>query len=382
MKRDCFICTTPYQIIAACTIAYSTYNENLLPDMIVVPQFQNADLCAERIEHSQIFHQVILSDFETINRYKSRTNRIGIGIGIIEQYLSIEKSVPQYLGDRDYSRIYISSQAIVGRLISLYFLKRGAEIIFFDDGEGSYDDNKLYEAQGIDRAIRNVLFGKESIRLGNSRQVYCTDLYKMTFGHNDYVTAIPNWGENKEILGKLNTIFNYSEEARINQDYILLDTIPSESFDEKGASKYNELFAICEEELGKKLMIKKHPRDNRKGNDSCAVYRYPTIPFELICANSDINEKVLISAGSSALLMPKILFNSEPTVILLHHITGNRLGDTEKRERMILYIRELYKDKERFMIPESTGEFRGLLAAIEKERKDNNDVLLQEMCNA
>ncbi len=79
---------------------------------------------------------------------------------------------------------------------------------------------------------------------------------------------------------------------------------------------------------------------------------------EIICANFAINKKVLISEGSTAVLMPEILFDSEPVVIMLHRITGNRLGDDIKRQKTISYVRELYKAKSKFIVPETIDEFR------------------------
>ncbi len=367
MDRNCFVCTTPYQILAAVTLAC---NDDTESDLVIVPQFGNAGMYAERIDKTKVFRRVVISDFESVNRYKNRQSSIAVGVGIVQQYLRVKKTVPQYLGDVEYSKVLISSQAIVGRLISLYYLKRGAEIVYFDDGEGSYDDVWKYEAKGIDRKIRSVLFGKKSIGLGTERILYCPELYEKTFGNKDHVSKIPNWAEDKDTLSTLNDICGYSDSAQITHDVILLDTIPSETFDEAGQAKYCELFDLMVQSFGKTMIVKKHPRDKRDFGDVCEVYQYPSIPFELLCANSDIAKKVLISPGSSAVLMPKILFDAEPVVILLHHITGIRVGDSEKREKIISYIRSLYTDPSRFIIPETVEEYKEVLATFLKERNE------------
>ena len=361
MLDRCYVCTTPYQIIAAIAISC---NERKHSDLLIVPQFLAADEYADRIRGFDLFSSVTVVDTSGIEAYKKRANKLTYGFGIVKNYIFLNSLVHQIIGEKNYKEIYISSQANIGRLISLYYRKRGAEIVFFDDGEGSYDDNKIYEAQGIDRMIRAALFGKEAIRLGNRRQLYCPGLYRKTFGDKDEVTPIPNWLYNKELLGIMNKISGYSDEAKIREKFILLDTIPNESFDEEGQKKYEALFEICAEALTDKLLVKKHPRDNREYKKNCAIYKYPAIPFEIICANSDINSKVLISAGSSAVLMPKILFDSEPVVILLHHITGNRLGDADKREKMINHVKELYKDKSKFIVPETIDEFKEIIKKL------------------
>ena len=364
MGKNCIVCTTPYQIIAAVSIAYL---EKSIFDLVIVPQFSNAELYAKSICEKKIFDRVIISNFDEINKYKNRKSKVSVELGILEQYLSLNNTIPFYFGDCNYSRVYISSQAIVGRLISLYYFKRGAEIVYFDDGEGSYDKESIYEAKGFDRVIRSVLFGKQSIGFSKSRQLYCPELFELTFGKEYQVSKIPNWSQNKELLAYFNNIFQFSDQALINEKYVLIDTIPHESFDDEGKDIYLSLRDNCIETLGNNMIIKKHPRDNSNIRSECAIYQYNSIPFELICANSDIENKVLITSSSSAVFMPKLLFDSEPVVILLHHITGLKQGNNIKREKMIQYLQNLYRENSRFLIPKSIDEFEDLLKVLTRE---------------
>lgn len=364
MDTSCFICTTPYQIIAATTIAINNADKS---ELYIVPQFAQAKEYADRIRESGIYRKVLFVDLSKIEAYKKRKNRFFYRFGIVKNYLKLNKIVQDIIGDVDYKTIYISSQANFGRLISIYYLKKGSKIVYFDDGEGSYSDYKIYEAQGIDRQIRKILFGSQSIRLSNNRQLYRPELYEMTFGKWDNLSVIPNWSKTPQLLEKINVICEYSKDANISQKYVLLDTIPCESFNKEGEKKYDKLVNICMDLLGEELLIKKHPRDNRKYKRACAVYPHTSIPFEVICANSDIENKVLIGAISSALLMPKLLLDAEPVVILLHHITGARLGEEEKREMMISYIKGLYRNKSKFIVPETLEEFIGIIKILKNK---------------
>lgn len=366
MSDSCFVCTTPYQIIAASTIAIE---EGKSSDLLIVPQFDKAVEYAERIRHLNIYEEVLLVNTKKIEAYKKRKNRLLYGLGIIANYLRLDEIVHEIIGNKDYKTIFISSQANIGRLMCLYFLQKGKEIIYFDDGEGSYDDYKIYEAQGIDRTIRKLFFGKKSIRLSDRRLLYCPKIYEMTFGKSDHVSAIPNWSRDVNLTNVINSICGYSEAAAINHKYVLLDTIPSENFEKSGQDKYEKLVDICVDVIGKELLIKKHPRDNRQYKKKCAIYQYPAIPFEVLCANSDVGNKVLICSGSSAVLTPKLLFDAEPVVILLHHIVGSRLGDIEKRETLISCTKNLYQDKSKFIVPETIEEFKASIETL-KSRED------------
>lgn len=354
MIKACFVCTTPYQIIAAVTIAAT---QDSISDLFIVPQFRDVEIYYKKIKSLDIFSEVILVDASKIEAYKNRKNRIAFGLGIVENYAKLSSVVCGITGEKNYQRIFISSQANIGRLIGIYYQRQGAEIIFFDDGEGSYDDYKIYEAQGVDRLIRKLMFGKKSIWFSKNRQLYCPELYEKIFGISDNVKKIFNWSSDQDLLGKINYICGWTENAKITHKYILLDTIPNESFNAEGAELYEKLVDICVKSFSDNLIIKRHPRDRRNLAINCDIYQFPSLPFEVICANSDVENKVLVCAESSAAFMPKLLFDAEPTVILLYRITGVRVGDENKREIMVSYVKDLYRDKDRFIVPETVAEF-------------------------
>lgn len=353
MSDSCFVCTTPYQIIAATAIVL---NENQSADLVIVPQFSGACKYYSRIEELGIYSRVILVDTTQIESYKNRRTKLFIGLGILSNYICLNRIVPKILGETQYKRIYISSHAHIGRLISIYYKRKGSEIIFYDDGEGSYDSFKIYEAHGTDAIIRRFLFGKETIKLSNKRQLYCPELYELTFGLNDDLYSIINWSERKEILEVINNICDYSMEKRIDERFVLLDTIPDETFETNDLGKYKNLFDTCIKTLGDGLIVKKHPRDYRNSIKNVSYYKYSDIPFETVCANSNIESKVLLSMCSSAALMPKILFGYEPIVVSFHKILRNKTADSIMEDKMFLYIKEMYKDKERIIIPKTIEE--------------------------
>ena len=360
MAEKCFICTTPYQIIAASAIELEM---RFHADLLIVPQFSGAEAYAERARNTGIFSNVLCVDTSEIEAYKKRKNRLLYGLGIVKNYVFLDRIVKSMIGETVYKTVYISSQANIGRLISIYCSKRGAEIVFFDDGEGSYDNSKIYEAQGIDRLIRSFFFGKKSIGFSNKRKLYFPELYRNVYSDKDDVQKIMNWAENRSFLDCMNDICGYSADAQISEKYVLIDTIPSESFDSDGAERYEKLRALCADSLGEQMIVKKHPRDKSECISSVKVYPFSSIPFEIICANSDIGDKVLITAASTAVFIPKMLFDSEPVVIMLHRITGSRFNNSAEREKMIDQIRALYRDPGRIVIPESIAEFEEILQA-------------------
>ena len=361
MCKSCFVCTTPYQIIASIAINSET---NKPADLLIVPQFSFAEDYKNRIQKLKIFSRVILVETSEIEAYKNCKNRLLYGLGIVKNYLSIKRIVRDIVGQCDYSRIYISSQANIGRLISIYYQKRGAEIVFFDDGEGSYDDKKIYEAQGLDRVIRRFLFGNRTIYFSRKRQLYCPQLFVLTFGEDYDLSSIKNWSKDPRLLDIISFVCDYKDSAKIDQRFIVLDTLPNEVFDLEGQKKYETLISMCVDILGAEIIIKSHPRDTHYDKYKCDVYQYRALPFEVICANSNIDRKILITSGSSAAFMPKMLFDEEPIVILLHQITGNITGQQQMRDSMISYVKGLYRDEKRIIVPKTIEEFESVLKSL------------------
>lgn len=363
MSFSCFVCTTPYQLIVSAVIAIS---EKKQADLLIASQFDNAIEYAERIQDLNIFENVKLVKTEKIESYKKRKNKLLFGLGIIWNYLHVDRIVREILNNHNYEHLYISSQSNIARLLGIHFLKSGKEIIYFDDGDGSYYGCKnIYEAVGVDREIRKLLFGKKYINFSDKKQLYCPELYELVSGKSKTVFKVPNWYRDSTLLKNVNSICGWSGKLKINNKYILLDTIPSETLG--NVDIYDRLIEICINSFGDELIIKKHPRSHRQFTKACTIYEYTNIPFEVICANSDMENKVLIGSISTACLMPILLLDIEPVVILLYKITGEKFIDKEKQQKVISYIQNRYKDKSKFMIPNTIDEFKTYIQLLKKK---------------
>ena len=72
-----------------------------------------------------------------------------------------------------------------------------------------------------------------------------------------------------------------------------------------------------------------------------------------------MGNKTIMSIFSTACIYPKILYDDEPRVILLYKLIG--FDYTFFGEEMLSFVesvRELYRDKDRFFVPESWDELR------------------------
>ena len=90
-----------------------------------------------------------------------------------------------------------------------------------------------------------------------------------------------------------------------------------------------------------------------------------TVPFESLLADIDTENFILITTDSSATLTPKYMFDKEPYVIYLYHLTQNRTkSDILNRDKLVQNLESLYQNKGRIFVPESLGELEAVLRTI------------------
>ena len=92
------------------------------------------------------------------------------------------------------------------------------------------------------------------------------------------------------------------------------------------------------------------------------------VPFESLLADIDTENFILITTDSSATLTPKYMFDKEPYVIYLYHITQNRLeSDIQNRDQLVQNLKNMYKNKEKIFVPNTLEELRDILILLSKK---------------
>ena len=178
MTDTCFFCTTPYQVVAAICL---TINESVKPDIYIVNQFRQAKELTERLKAEKLFNNVVYVDEKSIrSKYLTAKSSLGMSIQLAFNYFRVTKIANRILlPNVDYSRIFVSTKAYTARFAYLSLLKRKVrvELVYFDDGEGSYDNPNTYGLNPLDYCIRRVLFGRESVLPHRTTYLYSPELY-------------------------------------------------------------------------------------------------------------------------------------------------------------------------------------------------------------
>lgn len=362
---SCYFCTTPYQVMGALSIAISNNDKG---DIYIVPQFIGAKEIASKLQKLGIFNRVKVVDLDTREAQKKYKIKYLRYLRTIKCYCNVDKIVGTFLSsDVIYQKIYISSQAYVGRMACLYYIWHdlGAEIILFDDGEGSYDNKYIIKLKLMDR-IAQYLLGGDCISNHISKiMLFNPDIYKK-INKTQKVNVIEQINFQQfavSICRNLREIFNVNQKHVIKEKVIIIDTIACEALNLKDINHlydiYKLIYRICGDD---NVIIKPHPR-NKKFNLFYKYYAY-NIPIEELCLVQDFTDKLMITLSSTAVTVPKLLFNQEPFVILLHKIISPKSGDTKKREEYYAAVCMSYSNEAKIFVPKNLLELEDVLCTI------------------
>lgn len=362
-----YFCTTPYQITASIALHYALKDE---ADIFIIPSFKDAEKYADNLRRLNIFRRVKVVDKDKIVKKTENKPLLLVHLGIVEQYFRVDEIAKIILyDDTIYKKCYFSSKAFIPRMAYFYYIKHDidAELYYYDDGEGSYDFRFRTEPSLFDKIARLVLFGKKGFNKAEKIYLYDPELYKEINGQQNNISVLPiprafNDLTFKETISK---IFDIHAKDLINEKVIIIDMIKEIKYGSGEVDRINQTYMEMQKFFSTdEIIIKRHPRDKSNYCLPIKCYENDSMPFESICTQMDMSKKVLIGLYSTALIIPKILLDQEPTVILLYRLF-KRSEQTEqarkKQDQFYEICKSRYKEPNKFFIPESMEELHEAL---------------------
>lgn len=368
-----YFCTSTFQLYGILSLRAM---RNETADLYIDPQFKDADIIADRIRKLSLFDNVIVIDSESIYKcYYSARKGLLNHLQIARSYLFVEQIAQMILlPDTEYNSIFVSTKAYLPRMVYLSFLKnkKKTKLIYFDDGVGSYYADLAYEMKMGDAFVRAILFGKEANNIEHERFLFSPGMYKLLNPDTNYKVQgiVPYWNQENGI-SNLNSIFNCDTVCAITEKTIILDEPLEEVLETKSIEPIHKAYMEAVNQIGRdNVILKKHPR-SKAGNDyGIKEYKMIGVPFETICMNSDLDGKILISYGSTALSTPKMLFNQEPYIVVLYNLCECNKEMDRLQHSFFSNLKKLYKDPSKVFEPENIDQ----LATWLKERISEENV--------
>lgn len=355
MYKDLFICTTPFQVMSAILLKCETQNDSTI---IIVNSFDGYKELGKKIQN--IFTRVVCLDQTKI--WSSNANRIAMKrLSVLFSYINCKKIVKSIIPDiSDYRNLYVSSRATIARLFCMYCAEENhqCEIHYYDDGMGSYT-NTVIKTKKIDVFFRRILVGKKAASYTYKKHLYSPKLYFFLHDTNEEIISMPDIKKNDQLI---RSVFDSDKIGSIANRVIVFDTIHEAEFTDEG-KQYNQVMGEIIEHYDD-IVVKPHPRASKKVFD-CNYYEMPDVPFEILCMKNNYDDKLLISCMSSAVFTPKLLFNQEPTIILLYRLLNKwRKNTSEYDDQLVDALKAVYSDKEKIFVPNNILELNNYLFNI------------------
>lgn len=356
---SCYFCTSPFQFFSILSLSIE---QKEIADLYIDPQFSGATLFAEKIKETGIFHDVVVINSSNIyGQYMRSGPGIKNHLQIANTYLHVDKIAEMILFPGiKYRNIFLSSKAYIPRMVYLYYIKKKWDfnLYYFDDGAGTYYNDRAYRIKKSDQLIRRFLFGKKSVEIGYKRFVFAPDIYRLLNSdkHNE-IKKINRFWENETGKNTMNYIFSTPNKIMIKEKLIILDQPKDEILNSVDIKSINKLYRSFAESIGySNVIIKKHPRSTEKEIEEVNYFSENGIPFEIYCMNMSMDEKIIVGYSSTAVTTPKVLFNQEPIVIVLTKLFRPKTGEMNLFEDYFLAVKNSYSNPKKFFIPENWDE--------------------------
>ena len=368
-RDSCYFCTSTYQLFPIISLAI---HRNETADLYIDPDFDGAFKYADRIRNLKIFCNVVVIKIKfNYNTYYAVNDSLLYKIQTAFSYLKVDEIAKKILiHDVRYTNMFVSSNAYFPRIVHFHFIKNRipTEIKYIEDGIGSYLGNHAYTTILPERLLRRVLFGKEATSFAHERFLFSPELFQ-TLNKNSNVTVrrIPKIWKEKKYKKLFNTVFLESEKVHFKERVMILDQPKYEIFSNDNIKNLIEIYKLIIDIVGEEnIIVKRHPRCKDNKIESLKYYLDSGIPFECICMNTDMNNKILISFESTAVVTPKVLFNQEPVVILLYKLIETKPGgyDLAFEEEFFSTVKKTYFNKSKFYIPNGIDELKSILYGL------------------
>ncbi len=355
---DLIICSTPYQLLTSVCLKLSkVLNDNT--DLVIFSYFPGAENIKENIDRINIFKSVKISNVKT-NLSRCQKGKCSKYIWNSLFYLDCKRYTTKYGFNKSYDRIFYSFVDPSLVIMARYYLSLNPNVEFlgFEDGLTDY-----YNSQHGDHFNRPRWASWFNIpeRIFKRKCVYFYNPELAPDSQDKYQKIKINIDFSEEQNIRLvNKVFNFSENMIINEKVLYFDQLPHRRVGI--TDEFNlQIVEHIKNHFKDNYIIKIAPRRQNSlyKNKSYSLYEYQNVPFELLCLNSNYNNKILITNISSACFMPKMLFGYEPVLIFLFYITHQKI-DADIDNFIQRFINE-YENKEKIFFPRTEEELDKIL---------------------
>lgn len=323
MKKNLFICETPFQVLASILIIYDLQSTDI-NDFILVDTMNNSTVLAKNLKNHPLVRHVMAAN--TIKSSRNIINKINF---IADMFIPFDNrwhySAIETVYDCFYCRNYTS---IITESAFRFFKKKNPKmkLIIIDEGYSSYLSNfwnSHNEISFFHKLSSNILNGHKNYLYNNitDAKFFLPELFHIELPFKISTMLKNNFILNEQKKEEINRVFSYTSNTKINESaYIFFEECFS--FD-CGNNNDLEIIEQLSKILGKeKIIIKQHPRSQKDRFSSLgySVMENADYPWEIFVINNANKAISLLAFSSGALLNHMFFVRSKMKSILLYKI--------------------------------------------------------------
>lgn len=305
------ICNTHYQLLVAIQLKLSIYRDNNV-DCVLSDIISGVNTIANRLKKENVFRNVFLAKAKGVD-FKWNTDLVGGGF--------IDKELADSIKGDGYSEYLFANLGGIDLALGRLLMKNNSNIIvsMFEDGLSSYSRifgsviESATKGKGIKDIIRKFMVKYPFAKL-DSYYVFCPEIMVWDCAE---VKKIPPVKDNIEELRVIaNNLYDF---ASLSDTYDEKIVFFEESYFQDGI-KVNDISlvdSLAKEHGRSSILVKTHPRNevNRFKNLGYKTNKDKAVPWEVIALNIDLDDKILVTMTSSALVNTYIMRPSDAKLI-------------------------------------------------------------------
>lgn len=351
--NNLFIVSTVYQLFNAINIKLNSFSQTR-SDLIILDINNKTNYIAKKAKDSFLFENIKIIDIG-FNEYTKK-------IKYILNRVMAKKKIFKQLEYKKYGDIFITGTEIFSKIIYAFYKKNNytLNLNFLEDGVGSY--NWVLTKDSKYRNIIATLISGNNVYIDCKKMyVYYPEIVKSIYGNINLVNLNKIDKSNSNIIyNKMKTIFS----TKTNPENVNNIFIESNFSQKKITEDQFKIITLINNQLSHKdFVIKLHPSTLIEKYNKYDNIISETTSFEINNLYNDYNNKRIFTIISTCCLIPKLIYNEEPEVILLYNLVNL---NAKKMELIKDMLTSMYSDKSKILCPKNKNELKDILEGLKK----------------
>ncbi len=362
-KRIAFACDTPLQVLNAINLKETHFAE-CKSDIFVYNQFGSAKQLVDNLKEANIFESVYL--VERYRQYANGIQKFATLKRIFFPYITLKK----YISSSEKPKKYIYDTVVFSFIttfsITVFGIANAKEYLHLEDGLGTYIGDILNDyTSGLFKKIISITKYK-NILSPTEVCVYNPEIYA---GGIPTKTLESDFSES--LKKKIESVFGYKPNNIYKERKLVYLSQPMKDmkgYDEENYKGINEILRKHKTQL----VVRIHPREQTSVYEEFQLDTIKNL-WELECIHQIEDNNILIAAFSTAQLMPKVLTNKEPYIIMVYNLLEKHCNpDTVKElDEFVDKFKRFYQNSQKIFVPETVEELEEIFLNIIKKEKVN-----------